>query len=468
MIITRGRVAAVAGIVVAAAVATVLGIVLSFGRSDRICRGVTISGVDVGGMTRTDAGKMMQSWARERLDQRIVLTALDSRFGGMLADFGARVAWQEAVDRAYTVGRKGSIIERAVCVLSLGGTGKRITADVIFDQARLRKTIIKAARAVNRPHKNAKMRVVGGRLEVQQDINGIKLDEEKAVAVVSAEVGAGRSLVRLPIDIDRPKVTASDASGIDTLLSSYTTSFNAGKRDRTHNLKLAAEQIDGVILKPGDVFSYNDTVGPRVHERGYRDATIFVKGRQEPGLGGGICQVSSTLYNAVLLAGLKVRERSPHSRTVPYVVPGRDATVAYGIRDFRFENSNSSAICLITKMSSSKLTVDIYGSAKDKQNISIFTSKPQYTPVPGTQTVVDRSLKPGEKKVIEEGARGVSVVVYRKVVQPDGSARTEVVSRDKYPAQKALIAVGDSAPTANITAVPASVASSAGSGTRTE
>ena len=204
-------------------------------------------------------------------------------------------------------------------------------------------------------------------------------------------------------------MTAADAAGIDTLLSRFSTHFNSGKFDRTHNLTLAARALNGVILKPGQRFSYNDIVGPRAMGRGFRNAIIFVKGKQEPGLGGGICQVSSTLYNTVLLAGLKVIERSHHSRTVVYVPPGRDATVAYGLRDFRFVNSNSSPICVMSGVAGSRLTIDIYGSAADKKDISITTSESRRVPA-GREIVVDDSLRPGQRKIIEKGSSGVSVV----------------------------------------------------------
>lgn len=119
----------------------------------------------------------------------------------------------------------------------------------------------------------------------------------------------------------------------------YKTSFNPGERNRTINLKLAAAAINGQIIQPGKTFSFNKTVGPRTKERGYLEATIFVGGKKEQGLGGGICQVSSTLYNAVLNSKLKVVERHTHSLPVTYVPTGKDATVSYGYLDFRFQNN---------------------------------------------------------------------------------------------------------------------------------
>lgn len=433
----------IAGFTAVVAIPVLVGTVsvVRFGSSDRICEGVTVSGVAIGGLPKSAASQTLQSWARDRLAHEITLTALDTRWSGTVAGFGTRIDWQHALDKAYAVGRNGSVIERAICTMSSGGKGKRIKAPIVMNQVVLEKTLAKVAKAVNRPHKDARLKVVDGRLEITPDSCGIKLNEKRAVKVISDAMGAGNQIVPLPVAVDRPDVTAEDAKAIDTLLARYTTPFNSGNRSRTHNLTLAAHAIDGVVLRQGGEFSYNDIVGPRVTERGYKNAIVFVRGKMEEGVGGGICQVSSTLYNSVLLAGLDVTARRPHSRTVPYVTPGRDATVAYGLQDFRFKNSNSSAVGLISTVKGSRLTVDIYGSAKDKKNIEIFTSKAKYSPF-GEKTITDASLSPGARKVVDKGSSGVSVIVYRKVTDASGKSVTEVVSRDKYAAQARIVAVG--------------------------
>lgn len=446
------------GIGVAALASVAIVLTLSFGGGDRMCRGVTVSGVSVGGLTKAEAADAIRSWAERRATTRITLTALDTRWSGTLADFGARVEWCKALDRAFDLGRGGNVFRRMVCVLTPVGSGKRIRVGITADDAAVERTIGEIAASINRPHRDARIRIVDGRLEVRQDSWGIRLDAKKAASVVSRALVGNRLVVPLPIEPDKPEVTSEDAAGIDTLLARFTTSFNPQRRDRTHNLELAAGTIDGVILKPGQEFSYNAFVGPRLLDRGYREAPIFIKGKLEPGVGGGVCQVSSTLYNSALFAGLNIIERHPHSRTVPYVHAGRDATVAYGLQDFRFENSNPSSVAVLTNVTGSRLTVDIYGAAEDKKKIEIFTSRAKHVAA-GTKTVIDKSLAPGQKKVLDKGADGISVIVYRKVAAPDGSVTTEVVSRDRYPAQKTIIAVGPSAapPRPAVTDIPVSL-----------
>ena len=452
------RLAAAVAAVVAVTSAGMTAVVVFYGRGDRICKGVTVSGVQIGGLAKKQAARAIRAYARERTNRGVVLTALDCRWTGTPAAFGARVEWQKAIDDAFAVGREGNIVHRAVCVLTSGGAGKRIRAETVLDPSQLKRTLDKVAKAVNRPYKDASIKVVDDRLEIEQDAWGIKLNEQKAATAISTALVSGQSVVSLPVEADKPSIAAQDAMQIDTLLARYTTPFNPGKRDRSHNLKLAAEVISGIILKPGHRFSYNAVVGPRVGKRGYKSAPIFVRGELEPGVGGGVCQVSSTLYNSVLLAGLKVVERHRHSRTVPYVRAGRDATVAYGWRDFKFENSNSSPICVMTKVAGARLTIDIYGAAKDKKKIEIFTGGAKRS-ARGETTVVDNSLKPGAKKVVDKGSSGVSVTVYRKVTAPDGSSETQVVSKDRYPARDRIVAVGPSTETTKKPSVQPAAAS---------
>ncbi|WP_052487756.1 VanW family protein [Gordoniibacillus kamchatkensis] len=142
----------------------------------------------------------------------------------------------------------------------------------------------------------------------------------------------------------------------------YVTYFNGGNESRYHNIKLAADAINSYVLFPGETFSFNRVVGMRTVDKGYRRAPVIVKGEFSEGIGGGICQVSSTLFNAVDHAGLQIGARYSHSRRVPYVPPGRDATVSWGGPDFSFTNKYNQPIVIRTFVSRGKLTVTISSS----------------------------------------------------------------------------------------------------------
>src|SRR5205823_2528692 len=180
------------------------------------------------------------------------------------------------------------------------------------------------------------------------------------------------------------KVTADHLGSINTVLAAYSTSMGGSSRNRRHNIQVACQAIDGTVLMPGEVFSYNDTVGPRSERAGFRTAPVIIHGELVPGTGGGICQVSSTLYNVALLGGLKIVRRSHHQFPVHYVPPGRDATVAYGSLDLRFANSLPRPVALDVKTAGSRVVIHLYGCAESKRDVQLVSSHVTRTrPRPG-------------------------------------------------------------------------------------
>ncbi|MGE7054423.1 VanW family protein, partial [Paenibacillus glucanolyticus] len=142
----------------------------------------------------------------------------------------------------------------------------------------------------------------------------------------------------------------------------YVTYFNSSNKNRSHNIALASKAIDSAVVFPGETFSFNEVVGMRTIDRGYKRAGVIVRGELSEGVGGGICQVSSTLFNAIDRAGLQIVKRYSHSRNVPYVLPGRDATVSWGGPDFVFENAYNQPILIRAYGSGGRMTVSIFSS----------------------------------------------------------------------------------------------------------
>ena len=220
--------------------------------------------------------------------------------------------------------------------------------------------------------------------------------------------------------ITQPDYTVSEYKALlfRDVLGQCTTDFNPGNVGRTTNVLLATDFCNGVILMPGEVFSYNDTVGPRTYERGFKDATIYVGNSAEDGVGGGICQVTSTIYYAALRADLKIVERYAHSREVTYVPKGEDATVAWGSKDFKFENNTDFPMKVVTSHKSNNLTVKLYGTNLQNKTVKIETTILSKTPFEVVYKV-DETLTPGTEKVDSNGYTGYQTESYR-VVYIDG------------------------------------------------
>jgi len=229
-----------------------------------------------------------------------------------------------------------------------------------YDEEKMEQALEAVSAVVSIPAKDAALEMVDGKIIVQPGVRGSTMDKEILITKVMERPLKNKYII--PIVVVNPKVSEKEIDELKptTLLAEYTTEF-VKNINRTENIRLASEAIKGTLLAPGEVFSFNEIVGPRVEERGYLSAMVILGGEFTPGLGGGICQVSSTLYNAVLLAGLEVVERHPHSLKIDYVPVGRDATVTYGLKDFKFKNNTPGYLLLDYSITGQKLTLSIYG-----------------------------------------------------------------------------------------------------------
>jgi vancomycin resistance protein YoaR len=231
------------------------------------------------------------------------------------------------------------------------------------------------AEEVRLPAQNARVKRFGAAIQPAKE--GRKLDLEamnRWLDQLPDRLNQPEVIPTVPIP---PKVTESDIKRVnEKRIGTYTTYLNAGNVNRTTNVRLSSESIHNRVLNPGEEFSFNQTVGQRTAARGYKPATIIVKGEYSEGLGGGICQTSSTLYNSVDNAGLEITARYSHSAEVTYVPKGRDATVAWHGPDFRFRNNLNKPILIRSFLRGGTLTVEIYTSNDTKSQKRHVPSAP--------------------------------------------------------------------------------------------
>lgn len=255
---------------------------------------------------------------------------------------------------------------------------------------------------------DAYLSVENGQVVLHKEVPGKRLDIAKTIANLQEQLAKGEvSTLDLVIDEHaKPKVSAEDLKGINTVLGTYSTYFNAGDTSRTHNIQIATDKINNVVIQPHQNFSFNDIVGERTAEAGYDDAPVFMNGTLVPGIGGGICQVSSTLFNSALLSGMTIVERTPHFAPVGYMPAGRDATVAYGYLDFIFSNPYDHPIYVLAHTNGDTLTISILGYAEDApQSVSVTVGNEHSIPN-NVETTIDSSLT---EEQVTEGHPGLSV-----------------------------------------------------------
>lgn len=223
--------------------------------------------------------------------------------------------------------------------------------------------------------------------------------------------------------------------GFKTLLANFRTTHPGHIDDaaRNVNLAIASDKINGIIIPANGKFSFNKVVGERSKANGFKEAGVISQGRVIPGLGGGICQVSTTLYRAVLLSGAKINERHNHSiyDGIEYAERGLDAAVAWGYKDFKFTNSLDFPILITSKSGEGWVEVSIYAEKKPFESIELFTRNEIKLPYK-TERRVNTKLKSGEVKIVHPGVDGYTVEAYRTITSTDGKAKQERLSKDKY------------------------------------
>ncbi|HZJ84587.1 MAG TPA: VanW family protein, partial [Syntrophomonadaceae bacterium] len=306
---------------------------------------------------------------------------------------------------------------------------------------------------VNTWNSNIAVDYLNASLEIDNDIGlvivpskpGIVVDFEATLAGLPQEIllDKGTKTLEIPIVMKEvnPRITENDLSNMGEL-ASYTTWYREYEVDRSHNVKISSQSIDGTMVEAGEVFSFNDVVGKRTYETGYRDAAIIVGGLFEPGLGGGICQVSSTLYNAALLAGMEIVERHNHGLAVAYIPLGRDATITYGLQDLKFRNHTDSPIYLRTSANQGKLTIYVYGNTDYRQNIEIshvVDKVYDFTEI----RKVDDTLAVGVEEIETNGMPGYMVRSFRTFYDQNGNiTKTENLATDRYSPLNKVVLIG--------------------------
>ena len=245
--------------------------------------------------------------------------------------------------------------------------------------------------------------------------------------------------------------TADMARADTVLISEFSTSFSGstyGNANRVFNIKKAAGRIDGVTLQPGEEFDMNATLGARNEENGWKIATGILNGIYVQEYGGGVCQVSSTLYNAVLMADLEVTDRTHHSWPLGYIDVGRDATISTGGPNFKFVNTSDTPITLSTSVDTKgkTITVRIYGRhSQDWASITVYSKKTSTLDDLGYEIVVDETLASGETLEVRKSRRGCTANTYREFYDADGNLlSTELVTKDKYRSIRGILNVSTS------------------------
>lgn len=407
-----------------------LGITLYISSSDKIITGIYIKGVEVAGLTKEQAIEKVTNEFNNVLPNNLTVVHGEYETQLNLDDLGANLNIEEAVNRAYNIGRDsnifknmGTIIKNLVSVndldLNVTVNTEQCTSILNDISTKLPDTVVQSSYYVegnkliitrgksgnivdvtpsieNIKNKIQDLTYASSKIElvtVAKDPEAIDIDKihneiykepvsayyttnpyvvyphengvdfNISVDEAKAMLNEVKDEYEIPLKYTAPSVTTNmiGTEAFPDLLAKFSTNYNARDTDRTTNLRLAAEKINGTVLMPGETFSYNTVVGERTIAAGYKEAAMYQNGEVVDGLGGGICQISTTLYNAVLYSNLEIVERRNHQFVPSYAKAGRDATVVYGSIDFKFKNTRNYPVKILCTVSGGVAKCEIYG-----------------------------------------------------------------------------------------------------------
>jgi vancomycin resistance protein YoaR len=368
------------------ALGILLGIFASWKNSGQIAPGMIVQGEPLGGLSKEEAEARLQ----KRFGRLFVTLETPERpYTLALHQLGGEVLVAQSAEAAYKYGRNGNLVSDAWKYWTSQKLEQRRALPIRWDKATLRKTMWTVATNYKRAPQDAKLEVNESGIQIVPEENGRAMNVGATCALLQKQYFAGKPAITAKTETLAPRLAAADLAGRDVLLGSYTTYFNAGIEGRTRNIYLAAAAVNGKVLMPGEKFSFNASTGERTPEKGYRIAHIFLRKPGAPkaeiveGTGGGTCQVSSTLYNAVRKTNnragdkLDILERNHHSLPVTYVPTGLDATVAWPYKDFRFRNEFPHPVYIRTEIKGSHITIGIWGRVPENVGSVIVTSDKQ-------------------------------------------------------------------------------------------
>ncbi len=284
---------------------------------------------------------------------------------------------------------------------------------------------------------------------IHPEVEGVDFNVEEAKALLQED----KEQYEIQLSITKPNVTTSQigSEAFPNLLSTYSTKYDGGNIDRTTNLRIACKKINDKVILPGETFSYNKTLGERTSAAGYKYAKVYENGEVVDGIGGGICQISSTLYNSVLMANMEVTERRNHQFITSYTPAGRDATVVYGLTDFKFKNTRNYAVKIKASCSNGIATISIYGIKEENEYTVSFSTKTISTIPYTVKYVNDSTLAAGTEKVKQAGANGMITETYIIKSLNGKVVSSKLLSKDTYNAMQRIIARGTKGTTNNTT-----------------
>ena len=416
---------------------------------------IFIGDVAVGGMTKEEAINAVQDYVDGLADQTVTLTINDVSVEATAEDLGVSWKNQESVDEAVAYGKSGNLIARYKAGKDLEHEDKVFHLPLTVDSEKTTAYLEEHASELNRDAVDFGLTRGNGSFQVIDGQDGIVVDVDKSVEVIDESLQDGwkeNNTVELTAEVSKPKGSREELEKVKDVLGTFSTNYASSASGRKANIANGSKKINGSVIYPGEEFSVYNTVSPFTAENGYKLAGAYENGTTVDAYGGGICQVSTTLYNAVIRAELEVTERSGHSMIVNYVDPSADAAIAGEYKDFKFKNNTEAPIYIESYASGSNISFTIYGQETRAANRKVsFVSETLSTTEAGVK-FQESSDAVGTISKTQSAHTGKSARLW-KIVTVDGVEQSrDVFNKTTYKASPAIYSVGVSSSNAEATA----------------
>lgn len=431
---------------------------------EKIKRGVKIGGEDVGRMTAREAKGKIRDVVKDKNQIKVTIHVGDKSCETTLYDLGYDWANEKIVNEAVAFGKSGSLLKRYVDRNILANEGKNYDIQMKLNEKRLKKRLDEAVEPAETPMQNAKLKATGHGFKIIKESDGLEVNIDKATREFSDFVNKKwdkKSDIEFTAqtEVTKPKYTEKDCEKVsDEPMGEFGTSLTGLEEEpRNKNIKNGVKKLNGHTIYPGEEFSCNAELVPWTKENGWKPAGTYVGDKVEDSLGGGICQVSTTLYNALLRAEIEVTERSPHSMSVGYVDFGADAALAGDYQDLKFRNNTDAPIYVQGIYNGDSIKFCIYGhDTRPKYRRVEYQSELVKTIPITTEIVKDPSKPAGYVETKQEGHNGRVAKLWKIVYEHDKQVSKELLHESTYKMVPNLIIKGTGSADAGKTEEPQS------------
>lgn len=403
----------------------------------KIYPGITVQDVDLGGMTKDEAKNKLTETFETAIDNKNLHIVIgDKQYELIYSDIIPKYDIDGTVEQAYMFGKENGIFKKYMYIKNASSEKNPIALGFSYDEEKLKVYEDKLQKNVTASAKDATISIEKGNITVKSGTEGktINLDtlDQKLKESINGDLNSTNE-VTVDVETTKPRVIKEDLLKIKDVIGTYSSSYATSAAGRSTNIEIATDAINGTVVMPGETFSFNDVVGPRTIERGYQEAGTYVGNKVEPGIGGGICQVSTSIYRAVMKANLRSVERTNHSMVVGYAQPGLDATVSYGYLDYKFKNTYDFPIYIQGSTVGKVITYNIYGdpSGLNGKKYDMVNEILETIP-PETKIVPDSTLPEGKEVSEGFGTTGYKTRSYQITYENGLESKREVISTDNY------------------------------------